>query len=728
MRLPSCSVRDLLFPVMKTKKKPAPKKIVRATPANAPVELTFTAEGLYVDPFNQVVLDAVFTDPAGGIFRVPAFWAGSNRWKVRYASSLTGSHAYRTECSIPADGGLHALTGKIEIAPYRGKNPLYAHGPVQVASDRRHFEHADGTPFFWLGDTWWMGLCHRLSWPRGFRQLTANRTRKGFNVVQIIAGLYPDMHPFDPRGANEAGFPWEEGYAHIRPEYFDAADKRLAHLVAEGITPCIVGAWGYFIAWMTEDQLKAHWRYLIARYAAWPVLWCTAGEANLPWYLAKNFPEDDRLMVKGWTRLIRYVRETDPFHRPVTIHPTAIRRYTARNATEDESLLDFDMLQVSHAQNEAVGLAIQAVRETYAATPRMPVINGEPCYEMLMGTITAPWPRRAFWSCVLNGAMGHTYGGNGIWQCNQPGIPHGASPHGGNYGNTPWQVAMNYTGSAECGHGKRLLTRFAWEKFAPHPEWAAYAGNVWVSLEGAKWIWSSNENPPKDSPSIRRYFRKTFDLAPGRKLASARLRFSATGHGEAQLNGAPAGTGWEWRAGSQFNDRAPLLKTGRNVLTLWCEHRPPSGDVPGLLACLELKYADGRVERILTDETWKAWTSKIGGWDARGYDDKAWPGVVVLGRLGDPPWGPIGVPDLSLHGPQSAGIPDKVRVTYVPYSEPVTFRDLGPRTSHRATHFDPVTGKSKSLGTVTAGKEGAWTCPPPKGIDHDWVMVLESVS
>ena len=718
---------------MKIKKRPAPKKPSRApkkarasaTAANMPHEVTFTSTGQYVDPFNQVVLDVVFTDPKGKTFRVPAFWAGANRWKVRYSSPLEGAHPYRTECSVTTDTGLHGVTGEITIKPYTGKNPLYAHGPVRVAQDKRHFEHADGTPFFWLGDTWWMGLCNRLSWPQGFKQLTTNRKKKGFNLVQIIAGLYPDMHQFDPRGANEAGFPWEEGYAHIRPEYFDAADKKLAHLVAEGITPCIVGAWGYFISWMTEDQLKAHWRYLIGRYGAWPVLWCTAGEANLPWYLAKNFPEDDRSMVKGWTKLIRYVHETDPFDRPVTIHPTAIRRYTARNATDDETLLDFDMLQVSHAMNEAVHLAVSAVRESYNAEPRMPVINGEPCYEMLMGTITQPWPRRAFWSCVLNGAMGHTYGGNGIWQCNQPGIPHGASPHGGNYGNTPWQVAMNYSGSAECGHGKALLSRYEWQKFEPHPEWVTYAGNVWVKLDGAKWIWTSRENPAKDAPNMRRYFRKTFDVAAGKKLASARLRYSGTVHCEAQLNGAPAGTGWEWRIGSQFNDRASLLKTGRNVLTIWCEHRPATGDTPGLLGCFELRYTDGTVERITTDDSWKAWTSKVGGWDARTYDDSAWPKAVVVGKLGDQPWGPITKPDENLHGPQSAGIRGSTRVTYVPYAEPVVVHGLSGGSHHRATHFDPVTGKSKDLGRITATPDGQWTCTAPKGIDHDWVLVLE---
>jgi hypothetical protein len=706
-------------PTKRSLSKPLP------TAANVPVEIQFSARTVYADPFNQVVLDAVFTDPAGVARRVPAFWAGGQVWKVRYASPLTGLHLFHTECSHPSDVGLHGIIGKLKITPYRGKNPLHAHGPVQVAENKRHFEHTDGTPFFWLGDTWWMGLCHRLSWPQGFKQLTADRVRKGFNVVQIIAGLYPDMHAFDPRGANEAGFPWEEGYAHIRPEYFDAADKKIAHLISQGITPCIVGAWGYFISWMTADQLKAHWRYLIARYGAWPVIWCTAGEANLPWYLAKNFPEDDRTMVQGWTEIMRYVRANDPFHRPVTIHPTAINRYTSRNATDDESLLDFDMLQCMHAQNEAVTVTVKAIRETYAATPRMPVLNGEPCYEMLGGTITAPWPRRAFWSCVLNGAMGHTYGGNGIWQCNQPGIPHGASPHGGNYGNTPWQEAMNYSGSKHCAIGKRLMTRFDWTKFEPHPEWAAYTGDVWLPLEDANWIWSADENPPKEAPNARRYFRQTFTIRKGAKLAVVRLRFAGSSHVEAQLNGVSAGTGWDWKTGPQINDRKSLVKTGRNVLSIWCEHRPVTGDKPGLIACLELRYTNGKVERLVTDGSWKSWPNKVSGWDQPETDDRGWNSAVVVGTYGVKPWGAINSPDMSLHGPQSAGIPGGVRLIYVPHAEPIGVRALDPGRSYRVTLVDPATGKEKPLGRIKADAQGASTFLPPKGSDHDWILIIQ---
>jgi hypothetical protein len=134
-----------------------------------------------------------------------------------------------------------------------------------VAADKRHFEHLDKTPFFWLGDTWWMGLCQRLHWPEEFQQLAADRKAKGLSVIQIVAGLYPDMPAFDPRGTNEAGLPWEKDYARIRPEYFDRADERLLYLVDQGFVPCIVGAWGYHLPWLGTDRMQEHWRYLIGR-------------------------------------------------------------------------------------------------------------------------------------------------------------------------------------------------------------------------------------------------------------------------------------------------------------------------------------------------------------------------------------------------------------------------------------------------------------------------------
>jgi len=341
------------------------------------------------------------------------------------------------------------------------------HGPIKVSADKRHFEHYDGTPFFWLGDTWWMGFCRRLKWPEDFQMLTADRVKKGFSVIQIVAGLYPDMPAFDERGANEAGFPWEKDYARINPAYFDMADLRINWLVRSGLAPCIVGCWGYFLTWMGVEKMKRHWRHLVARYGAYPVVWCLTGEGAMPYYLSKEGEKDTAFQKKGWTEIARYLREIDPYHHPATIHPTDC----AHNQVEDASVLDFDMLQTGHGDRASVPNTVEKTVESLELKPKMPVLVGEVCYEGICGGSWQNVQRLLFWACVLSGAAGHTYGANGIWQFNTRQKPYGASPHGTSWGNMPWEDACQLPGSKQLGLGKKLLERFEWWRMEPRPEW-----------------------------------------------------------------------------------------------------------------------------------------------------------------------------------------------------------------------------------------------------------------
>ena len=441
------------------------------TEANRMVEIPLTARRDYKDPFNQVTLDAIFTDPVGRELRVPGFWDGKNCWKVRYSSRVLGSHRFRSVCSEPGDPGLHGVVGVVEVVAYQGENLLFKHGALRVADDQRHFAHADGTPFFWLGDTWWMGLTQRLSWPGDFQALAADRRKKGFSVIQIVAGLYPEMAEFDEAGANEAGLPWERDHAHIRPEYFAAADRRMIYLAEQGFVPCVVGAWGFHLPWLGEDKLKQHWRYLIARWGALPVVWVAAGELRMPFYKSTTQVEDEKLQIDGWTDIIRYMHTIDPYHRLITTHPC---RYARREVT-DPSILDFEMNQGGHSSTGASYgiLALECWREQ----PIMPVMCGESCYEGL--EIPTPLPaaaaRQAFWAHNINsGFAGHTYGANGIWQVNTRAHPYDAYPHAMKWGSMPWDEAMNLPGATQVSLGRRLIESLPqWHKLEPRPEWVA---------------------------------------------------------------------------------------------------------------------------------------------------------------------------------------------------------------------------------------------------------------
>lgn len=234
------------------------------------IEWSYTSDRKPVDPFGEVELHVIVKHHADS-WRIPAYWHGGREWRVRFCPPEPGSYKITTICTDTTDPGLHGVFGTLDVAKNKGDNPLFSHGPLRVAASKRTFEHTDGKPFFWLGDTWWMGFSKRLSWSEDFQRLTADRVAKGFTVIQIVAGLYPGMPGFDERGANEAGFPWEEDYTRINPAYFDAAERRINWLVESGLVPCIVGCWGYYLPLLGNKRMKQHWRYLIARWAAYPV-------------------------------------------------------------------------------------------------------------------------------------------------------------------------------------------------------------------------------------------------------------------------------------------------------------------------------------------------------------------------------------------------------------------------------------------------------------------------
>lgn len=439
---------------------------------NVPGEWSFVSGKKYQDPFNEVDVDVRFTDVRGENHVCPAYWAGGSVWRVRFAAAEVGTYEFETICSDQDNTDLHGVRDQFNVVPYSGDNLLYKLGPVQVSSDRRYFEHADGTPFFWLGDTWWMGLSSKLSWPNDFQALTADRCAKGFNVVQIVAGLYPDMPPLDPRGANEGGFPWLDNYSGINSAYFDHADERISHLVESGITPCIVGCWGYFMDFMGEENVRKHWRYLVARYGAYPVIWCAAGEALMPYYLHPLFndrPQYEPSIRKAWTNVVRYIRDIDAFHRPITIHPIYMR--SSRQEVDDPSLLDFDLLQTGGAGLIQFPDGIKTLKAALEMEPQMPTFTGEVVYEGLGEVNRDDIQRLVFWACVLSGAKAHTYGANGIWQANTGNEPHGASPHGGSYGGPGWEDAAHYPGSGNMGVAKELLQQYEWWSFEPHQDW-----------------------------------------------------------------------------------------------------------------------------------------------------------------------------------------------------------------------------------------------------------------
>jgi hypothetical protein len=438
------------------------------------MEWGYTSNQSYSDPFNQVILDVIATHEDGQSWKLPAYWAGGNEWRVRFAPPKHGEYQLETVCNGQISSDLHGYLGSLKAQEYKDNHPFRAHGRLRVSKDHRTFEFEDGTPFFWLGDTWWMGLCQRLRWPDDFQQLAADRAAKGFTVVQIVAGLYPDVPDgFDPRRANEAGFTWEANYARINPAYFDMADLRIRWLIRQGLMPCILGSWGYYLVKLGLEKMKQHWRYLIARWSSYPVIWCLAGEGVMPYYLSAAKEADAQQQRVGLTELGSYIRQIDPYQRLITVHPTQI----GRDQVVDDSVLDFDMLQTGHGGYRDVANTVTKVSQEYSRLPTMPVVVGETNYEGIIHAAQDEIQRLSFWAAMLTGAAGYTYGANGIWQVNCQGQPFGKSPLGHTWGNISWEEASHLPGSIHLGKARSLLERYPWQRFEPHPEWVIPSGS-----------------------------------------------------------------------------------------------------------------------------------------------------------------------------------------------------------------------------------------------------------
>lgn len=438
----------------------------RRVQLNEVITIGVVGQQKVTDPYNELELDFLVAGPDGSRKVLPAYHTWNNVWCCRFAGWHLGDYMIESKCSDPGDKGLHGQKFTVAVTPYTGANALLRAGRLRVAPDKAHLEHADGSAFLWIGDTWWMGLCRRLP-DDGFATLLKDRADKGFSLVQLVAGPYPDMDAWDVRGMNAQGFPFQEEFKRANVGYQEEAEKRIFAIADAGLVPCILGMWGYYLPMIGIDNVKRYWRSLVARYGALPVVWCMCGEGTMPYYLSNNREKDSAAQKAGWTDVMRYVRGIDPYRNPITIHPTRF----GHEQVDQPSLMDVDMLQTGHSDVESVPNVIKSVRAAVAHEPKMPVVNGEGNYEGIMGRCWQNVVRLTFYHSMLNGAAGFTYGANGVWQVNERDNPYGPSPHGRAWGNTPWEDAMNLPGSGQVGLGGKFLARFPWWELQRQSSW-----------------------------------------------------------------------------------------------------------------------------------------------------------------------------------------------------------------------------------------------------------------
>lgn len=367
-------------------------------------------------------------------------------------------------------------------APVLAQPPAWqAHGRLGVSPNRRYIQHADGTPFFWLGDTAW-ALFWKLN-REDVRAYLDNRKQKGFHVIQAVAYWFP--HGEDGPGPQNA----PNAYGHrpfagdedepdtARPltveggspdspnDYWDHVDFVLREIRERGMYAAVLPCWGRAYvnevmkgsrAVFNERSARAYGRFLGERYGREPhIVWVLGGDIDPTKVTPAERVSDLRPIYRAMAEEIgraatgAHLRWNlpDPAWDRVfmTYHPMGDPPHSSSVFFyPGEPWLDANGIETW----QHVHKVYQAVSNDYALYhPSTPTLFLEGAYETKSAQGPgAPQPdlrtRRQAWQAMLAGAAGHTYGANPMWHFQRKAR-----------GETPpdeWKRALDYPGAAQC--------------------------------------------------------------------------------------------------------------------------------------------------------------------------------------------------------------------------------------------------------------------------------------
>ncbi|MGA3097595.1 MAG: DUF5060 domain-containing protein [Bryobacteraceae bacterium] len=435
-------------------------------------ELTFTAARTYANPYTDVV---VWVELAGPNFnkRVYGFWDGGQTFRVRVVATAPGTWKWRSG-SAPADTGLDGKSGSFTAIDWTAEEKernLLRHGFIRATANGHALEHADGTPYFAIGDTWYSVGANRFKWydddqerpmgpTAGFKDYVRFRRAQGYNWVNVIAAFpnwITDGKPWNvsmPDGTtvrsawlefgknsaknmdNEGGRPFVfpgkvPGYEdmfpdvdRINPEYFKYVDRKIDYLNENGFVP--------FIEVSRRDA-----SLLWSKYYKWPDSYARFIE-----YVWSRYQANNTALSPVHLDIISETIGPDEFMKAINMvmekyGPPPFGTLLSSNANPStmENWSDAAWVTLHQTGNMREHYAYWFLTEIYRqAKPPRPAINGEPYYSGYSDARSqgggrgyqygAPggtdkddqYVRSAMYGSFLSGGFGgHVYGAEGIW-------------------------------------------------------------------------------------------------------------------------------------------------------------------------------------------------------------------------------------------------------------------------------------------------------------------------
>jgi fibronectin type 3 domain-containing protein len=372
-------------------------------------ELTLTSTKTYTNPFLDVTVTVEYTKAGTPSLHGYGFWDGDATFKLRQAFPEPGTWHYKTTATDPSNSGIHNREGDVQVLPYRGPNPLYRHGFLQVNADHRSLVHVDGTPFLWLGDTLW-GATVWLT-ETGFHDAVADRRAKHFTVLQTNFAREDEV---DTAGDTPwQGDRWNVDFMQKLDRMFSDANDQGMYLFVNGLVD---------LYW---DRRIPHYKRLVemigARYAAHYVSF--ASSMDDPY---------DPLHEQINTAIQRTAPRT-----LVTQHPGAATNGQGNVWTAEQYYdtpgVDY-VMDVTGGEGDlevACQHAIDWSLRLYNHVPSKPVVNGQAWYEGVAGG-TAEMTAQLGYLSLLSGNVGYTYG-TSLWNATDADLPAWKAFRGATY-------------------------------------------------------------------------------------------------------------------------------------------------------------------------------------------------------------------------------------------------------------------------------------------------------